>query len=477
MTKSIFVIFWTLLLFAPILISCQDQDDPKDPHGVDDPEAQVYRMFIDDGAGDLVQKKFKGQIRLTDWEALFGSVDQIPTNNQGNKVAGWYYKDNKLWRYMAGPNNNARQIITMGDDGTTSAATDLNGDNIADLLDIRMADRQRFTFVTEALGLDFFESWILGNNPFCREQADLAVDYPLFGCEDNDSDGSSGGLGAPPRGVPDLLETLCADYYQSEGRTLPNVASHAIQRNHVTTREAVYNDEDILERRVTTSSTYREDGTRESTTRIIYNYDTDGTTVDSTVIEQIDEHGNGTRNTHKFYNGTGSSGTELMVSESKETFTTDPDAYLDDGKNMNPPEGIPTGGDTTYPGPVDGPFGPDADLAAWCDAQVPYESGAEAAARKDPAAFRVSCDDLVGGGSGRDCTIIEWASPEDFNGVIEPPTVSTGCGPFEEPGPDGTCGGSSAMQRLRGLTAEILSANLGSVVICDPLVCRGFEDL
>ena len=473
MKTNVFCQWWYVLMLLPLLVSCNSQDEENDPHGVDDPQAQVYRMFIDHGQGELQQKKFKGQLRIASWEQRFGATDQIPMSNQGNYVSGWTYDQGKLWRYMRGPNKKSVHIVTLDlTDGTMSSATDLDGDNIADLVDISLSNNRRFSFATEPLGLAFFENWLIRNNPFCNEIEGLGLDYPIFGCDDSNTDNGGGlGTGAPSASVPDLLRTLCEDYYQSPRRGMPNIATHG-DMQHKVTREDVYDDDGQLVRRVTTDSRFNESGQHEGTTRIIYNYDDEGN-VESFVIENVDKRGNGTRTTIKIF----SEGDSIGSSQEDETFTTDPDTYIEDYKYNEPPVGTPAG-DTSDPGPVDGPFGPDTDLAAWCEAQVPYESGAEQAADRDPAAFRLSCDDLVGGGTGSDCTIIEWASPADFNGVLEVPSSSTGCGPFEEPGPDGTCGTSSAIQRLKGMTAEILSGNFGDVVICNPLVCRdGVEGL
>ncbi len=117
-----------------------------------------------------------------------------------------------------------------------------------------------------------------------------------------------------------------------------------------------------------------------------------------------------------------------------------------------------------------GPDGDDTSIQKFCEERG-TPSGVERAAATDPSAFRVSCSDLVSGPSGGDdCTILEWARPEDFQGALEP--SGNNCGPFEQPDADGNCGPANAIEKMRGLTAEIASLNLPGLVLCPPIVCN-----
>jgi hypothetical protein len=220
-----------------------------------------------------------------------------------------------------------------------------------------------------------------------------------------------------------------------------------------------------IESAVLTDVFRNEDGEIVSVYRTITEHDEEGR-ITRVTQEQLDGGGNGQRTITDY-------GEDNTTKRHEETFVTDPEAYVEDIQNSDPPPPDNVGPVTTNPGPVDGPFAPDGSMEQWCAATSnPYVSGAEQAAAYDPAKLRVSCDDLVRSGDGTDCVIVEWATPGDFDGVLDPPSDGNNCGPFEYPGPEGNCTYTNNMERLRGRTAEIISANLGPVIICDPLVCR-----
>ena len=443
-----------------LLISCETKID--DPHGVDDPEAKLYRMYIDNGDGGLTQRKFNGRLQLADIESRFGPLEQLPQDSLGNYIGDWKYFEDRAWWLIAGPNFVGVNVITVDKEGNLSSAVDLNGDRIAEIVDIRLADRTRFTFADELIGMGFLEHWLLNQNPFCNELDITGVGYPIMNCSES---GSNGGQYLPGGGIPDFFEDFCNEYLDSPQRQIPNVVNHGdrIHERH-SIRGPDY-DNGMPTSRTYTRTTLDGEGNHIVTNRFHMEYDREGHVVRETVEKVVGE-GRGTR-TVIIYNEDGSS------TSYEETFTTDVDSYLDDIGNQNPPPATSSTPETTDPGPVDGPLGPEGDLEAWCEATVPYESGVEQAATRDPSAFRLSCDDLVVSNTGgSDCTIIEWARPGDFTGVLDPPSTNSGCGPFEQPGEDGSCGPVSGVQRLLGQTAEVVSANLGEIVLCDPIVCN-----
>ena len=156
----------------------------------------------------------------------------------------------------------------------------------------------------------------------------------------------------------------------------------------------------------------------------------------------------------------------------KETFEAD-SVEPSSGDYQPGPSASAPGADGSGLGPGEDPGGEfGGGMAEWCAQHHPYVSGVERAAATDPSAIQLDCDDLVGGSStSTDCSIIEWGRPDDFRSVLERDSAGTGCGPFEQPGEDGTCGPASGIEKLRGMTAWVASADLEEIQIFSPLVC------
>jgi len=150
-----------------------------------------------------------------------------------------------------------------------------------------------------------------------------------------------------------------------------------------------------------------------------------------------------------------------------ETSTTPP--IPDPPPAENPPEGSPSSEGGTQGDP--GPEGDDSSIAAFCERRANYQSGVEQAASQDPTSFSVSCDDLVGAPSSGGCTILEWARPDDFLRVLEPPADEGGCDDFDEQRKCEPGSVQDQIRRVRGLVAELRSLGVPDVNICPPTVC------
>jgi hypothetical protein len=136
------------------------------------------------------------------------------------------------------------------------------------------------------------------------------------------------------------------------------------------------------------------------------------------------------------------------------------------------PPATPSGGATPNPGP----FEPDADESwrQYCEAtdNSDMRSGVETATEQDLSVFRDPiCPTGSPNNSAGNCISLPALRANELEAVTESPDPAGGCGRFEQPGPDGTCGTASRIEML-GRVAWIGQADLGEVLICDPLVCR-----
>lgn len=450
-----------------------------------DKNARQYRMYFDNDATDGNQafeaRKFNGQLRLESVETIFGNLEDLPLDKNQNRVGGWKLHDDLLWSIVAGPSLQAVNIMTIGLDGTFNSTWDLDGDSIADIVDIRLADGSRFSFVTEHAGRGVFERWLAGENPLCHEGSIAGLNLPLFGCDDAGS-GSSGGGSAGSgsfggAGIYDPFDHLCDDYNTGRAGLRPPVMAHGghgYGRMRPWTWTESTRENGVRQNTVGTAVYEDADGNHVSTTKVITYYNEEGD-VTRVIRERVSHDGQGTR-TVTDHGADGTTKTE------RETFETEVDENGDYGPAPEdherapaeaPPSTETPGSDTTDPGPGGNPGDPTGGMAQWCADRGDFVSGAERAAGTDHAAFNVDCQDFVtqSNASGN-CTVLEWARPANFSGATEVPSASSGCGPFEQPGPDGSCGAASGIQRLRGNAAWFGSIDLQAIEICNPLVCN-----
>ena len=468
---------------------------PSDSNLTDE-NAEPYRMFFNPAGTnteDVQVRKFIGQIRLADLESIFGDLRELPKDEDGNSVADALLKDGKLWYLLMSPSGASVNLVSIGADGVVSSVIDANGDKVADIVDMRLPDGRRFTFLTEQVGLDIFEFLRNGLDPWCEPE--LADSIPGleegFGCgNEDDASGGEGGAGSSngsngfeDTGIVDPFDLAC-EGYSTGGKAgiMSRVRRHAFIRS--ARIQSIYR-EGSGDTQIFTQVHETYSGEYTHTTRIIREYGVDGEPI-STTYETVYPDGHGHRSTQ--YHDTGD--VQRLPREEEIQVKMDPDnegqyssnktdppydnPHPEDAESSSTTEVIvprvsapESGGSQGDPGPE----GDDSSLADFCARRGAVRSGAEDAASRDPSSIGVSCDDLVGAPSAGDCTIIEWARPEDFTGAIDR-SGGDSCGDLYTDDGTGHCEPTSIIEKLRGRTAEILSMQLGDVAICGGLVCR-----
>lgn len=465
-----------VFLLCTLLLGCDDRPDSEP--AFQDRHAKTYRMYIERADGEAVTiRKFNGQLRVTDFNEIFAESVSLRRDAAGNLVGGWKLHAGQVWRGMVSESGQAMSLTSVDLDGTISMAMDLDGDRIADIVDIRTGDDDRFSFVTDA-GREIFEGWLQGRNPLCDDALLRSLSIPGFGCPgEGGGSGSPGGATGPGANssIRDPFADICAQYRDSQRGLQPPVMTHGEAGYGSDMNWSWTQTSDAEGRRSATVGTvyYRDtEGNHVATYKTYTYYNADGDVV-RVINERVDNEGNGERQVTDYADD----GTTKTESETFETEINENGEYGTSAQEHEraPEEGVDTSGTTassssrTNPGT---PPGTDmgVDMAAWCEATTPRESGLEQAAATDPAAFALGCDEIAYAGSNPDCRIFEWARPGDFEGVTA--SVGGGCGPFEQPGADGTCGPASGIQRLRGHIAWLGSIDLPGIEICNPLVCN-----
>jgi hypothetical protein len=442
-----------------------------------DTDAHTYRMYADSSTdettNDLRIRRFVGQLRLADIEDVFGEVEALPRDDNGNYVGGPILEDGLVWSLVMSPSKVGANLVTSDVDGTVSSALDLDGDRIADIVDIRLGDGRRISFVTEELGMGVFEHWLLGQNPLCNDPLTRQLGLDGFGCGDGADGSSGGGIGASAgNGIGDPWALICSEYNSSHRLSSPTRAQWGVRECPGCTREFTIggNVTSSGDRVEITEIRRDSEGHHLGTTRIIRDYDIDGNLLQE-VREEVQPDGTGVRTVRQKYP---EEGHPSRYEESFETDVEDDGNYYTELSEPPPPTPrTPPASGSSGSQPDPGPEGDDSNIAAFCARRGNTTSGVERAAATDPSAFRLGCGDLVGAPSpGDDCTIIEWAAPEDFDGAIHPPGDDDGCGEFNERGAGGDCEPSNAIEFMRGRTALLASANLQGLVICPPIVCN-----
>lgn len=449
-----------------------------------DPNAQLYRMYIDSADGELELREFVGNIQIADLEAIFGDLDGLPEDENGNTNAETW-TDQGAYFVNITPDEAGVNLVARMNDGTLSSIIDLNGDNAADIVDFQLADNRRITIVTELAGLEAFEHWLNGRNPLCQTELAQQLGLPDFGCDDPAEGGGGGGGGAGyGGGIVDPFDIICAGYPTGNQAGIMNAVRPQADMTQAYSYRTYY--QSGAERyQLTNTWEYR----GELTTRnIIYDYGEDGLLTQVT-WEYMHSNGEGSREIQtvdREGNVTSINRTEItgemdengMYDRSSTSPPAPPPPHDSDAERseyeeyMNDGEVVPAIENTGATQGDPGPDGENPNVASFCANRGEHSSGAEQAAGTNPAAFGVSCNDLVGAPSSGDCTIIEWAGGNDFSSILDVPSADDGCGEFQTASESGDCEPTNAIERLRGKVGEIWSLNLPTVVLCPPILCN-----
>lgn len=507
---------WLCMVIFSLLIQGCKAEQPKKSETKWPAKAMEYRVYriidvADPDDQEPVKAKlsvsyFHGLLTQVDAEQLFGDAKRFAVDAHGNRISPLAAKNQHLMSMVKG--KHARHWLSIAPDGLISSSVDVNGDRVVDLVDTITSDHTH-TIIANELGREFLREWLNGLNPFCDEIVGLGS-IPLFGCEDSDTGGDSGGGEGPGgAGIGDPLEDICAEYRSGQPAFDPSggVYSHGGhgwgRLSRVGVQSARHREDGRVTHRWYTigARVYTDDaGNHVSTYREVRYWDKDGNLV-RTVEERVDHDGNGTRTVIDHHTdgsrSTRSSRFNTTVN-SDGTYSTppamnDPDApeshkqYYNDSDDETRdnldnlqrwPEEVTGTGSETHPGDPD--VGVDGDWEIWCKATTPGQnpSGLEIVTAEDHSLFdREICIDSLNGSAGQNCITIDSSRLMDIESVLDPPGAGTNCGDFEQPGPDGTCGPASGMIRLLGQHVDLSAIKIDDIEICDPLVCQpGFFD-
>ncbi len=459
-----------------------------------DPNARMYQMYFDSSSdpaqNELQVRRFKGHLHLADLEGLFGDIHSLPRDDNCNFAGGPVLDDGLIWYFTATPDLVGVNLVSVAPDGSMSSALDLDGDRVVDILDIGLVDNRRFTILSELNGLDVSKLWLQGQNPFCTTELVEQLDLPDLGCNET-GDGSSGGEGLyPGSGIIDPLAMMCSEYDTSpwsgvmDTVTKGQIRSGGVYQTSILEPETYWNEESPRTYRHVETYVTRDVNTGQvvQIDKVITDVDTSiyPNQVISVTTEKVTPDGHGVRTVQQ-YNVDGSGtpngppttapfevhpedeGQENYDPESSDPPLTTPAAVAE-----NPPA---SGGSKTNPGPE----GDDSVIAEFCGRRANYRSGLEQAAEEDPTSMSVSCNDVVGDPDMPDdpnCTITQWARPQDFLGFLDPSAKAGGCDPSDNP--DQMCEPESIgdrIRKVRGHTAELWSLGIPDSNLCPPQVC------
>jgi len=484
------------LSVAMISLSCARNEDGNGDHPRDQ-NAQPYRLFYDaPGAAEAFRASwFPGQIRVVDVERLLGDRGQWSKDDAGNAVAGVRLIDGHLWSAVFDPSLEAVNVVSISPEGAITSVFDFDGDGVADLVDVRLGDDRRYSFADD-LGLEFFSRWLQGRDPLCDGALWEKLAISGFECsaDSGGGDGASRGNRSP---LYDPVEAMCAQYRDPPGAVgLPVMTQE--QAGYGSHRRFGGYDASIRDpvgRRnlsfVLIVNVYSdESGNHVSTYREVRYYDSEEPNfLVRTVVERVDRNGQGTRTvtdydrhgvphrrpSERFETEVNDDGTYDAVSPWKDRDA--PEKHREAAEEDEPDHPAwPELRDTTegHPGPVD-VEPPDGGWEAWCAATAPgrYRSGAEIAAGTDLTVFRdpICVSPESSADRPGNCVELDRAGSKDFRDILDAPSVDDGCGDFEQPGPDWTCGPRAGSELLEGRIAELMSAELADVQLCDPRVC------
>ena len=459
------------------------EETPIPQDNYSDPNARIYQMyfdsFSDSAENELQVRRFTGHLHLASIENIFGDPQSLELDENCNYAGGPILAGGLIWYVSLTPDLVGANLISISPDGTISSSFDLDGDRVADIVDIRLGDNRRISFLTEEFGLDVFNMWLRGQDPFCETDLARQLGLPSLGCNDTGSGSSGGGGGFGGSGIVDPLDMLCSEH---DTGTQSKIISRGPARTRTT---SVYSDDVYglgssgIRRNVQTWVVYDSNTGEHLYTHklIVDTYWRDSVRTGSTpeIVQITDEtvypDESGHRETITYANGRETSREEGFQAEFNppdNPYDEDPDDY--NLRESNPPPDTPR--PPSGSGSRDsGPEGDDTAIAEFCQRRANHQSGVEQAASTDPSSNSVSCNDLVGAPSNGDCMIIEWARPEDFKDALHPSSDDDGCDTFQQAGESQSCEPTSIKERLRGLTAEIWSLDLPDITLCPPFAC------
>jgi len=502
-----------VLLLLLITVACTGNqatggDQPNDSNQAEevvveqlaDPNAQTYRMFYDGAAApdgsELNIRRFTGQLHLADYQAIFGNLEALPEDDYGNRVAGPTLKDGVIWSLVVNPSLTAINLIGFDADGTLNSALDLNGDGIADIVDIRLGDGRRFAFISELLGMGTFLDWLEGNNALCDPQSPIDSGIDNFVCPDESAGSGAGQGGTSGNYYVSPLDTMCSKYDTGyRGPISVGAGNYGTGSTSVFISEGYFYDAGNFKgSRVETSFVNRgENNEYLSTSKVITDYDANGNVIQITE-EEVSRDASGAAVGTRVVTTVNSDGTrtksdpELITAELGRNGNYEADAPLpasheEAGRDdfprepqhrQAPPPPPQTTSDTTDPGPDGG-----EDVSSFCARLIAgdsWQSTVEQAAATDPAAFQLTCDDLAKDSSdSASCIIIDQAQAAEFRDLVPP--SADGCGQFEEMSTAGECEPTSLAVRLRGFAALIAAASLADLNLCKGTVCNPGDEL
>ena len=461
-----------------------------------------YRHWVaapSKGGAKVQLRAFSGLVMLPDLSKALADTKSLSQDQYGNVYTGWRKDGASIRSVITDAKGVSTDVLVVAQDGSISSTLDIDGDRVADVVDVMAADGTRHVFATEGVGADFFAAWLRGWNPFCRDAAVGLKDQSFvaaFGCGGDDSSGgaSAGPLGmGGTRGSLDPFDALCAGRVSKRpGFSAPVMAhgghGYGSELRQWEFRHSPRSDGSLL---VSHTVVYRDvEGNHVSTLRTVVEHGADGST--RTTRERIAHDGTGTRTvTERRSDGsttTRSEDFEAKLNESGFVESTDPpgpsESASGGGGDPAPADPGPDP-DTTTPSP--GPSGtepdPEAALTEWCERRAEdHRSGAETAAETDPRETEMDCDDPVtnpdptattstSDDDPRDCGVPQ-AERSDVMGALGAGTAASTCGPYEQPGADGTCGPGRTIDQLRGGGAWIGQANIPGLELCNPMVCN-----
>lgn len=498
--RSIFRAFYSLpsLTFIIIILmtslagcnmpSMQSASEPK----FSDKNAQMYQMYSDTSAdpaqNQLQVRRFIGHLHMTDLEDIFGDIQALPQDENCNYVGGPVVRDDVIWYVTVTPDLVGVNLISIAFDGTRSSAFDLDGDRVVDILDIRLNDLRRISFVTEKLGMDVFKYFVQNQNPFCDSELIRQLHLPELGCNDTGeglSGGNSGsGVFFSGTNIVDPIEMLCSAY---DTGVRANFRAYNPAQGYWTDHTVRQETSGHMVGTQETTDKFDATGDFLGTDRITTYIDVvDPTAAVIVIVEHVNSDGHGTRTTtFHFGDGTSSSETSEFVVAPEDVgepdfdgertqprspvnaplvITHSPDEPDPDDREPNDP------GDNSSTQGNPGPEGDDSVIAEFCRRRANHQSGIEQALADDPTSMGVSCGDVVDAPSNPNCMFIEWATELDFMSVFDMAGDDGNCDPNGERGCE-PAGVHEQISRIRGMTAELWSLDLPSINICPAVIC------
>jgi hypothetical protein len=476
-----------VVLIGLFAAGCSPRSTPTaTPAAFADKNARMYQMYFDSSAdpavNELQARRFMGHIRMADLEALIGENGTLVRDESCRFLGGPVLDEvGRTWYATQSPDLVGANLVSISPDGTKSSAFDLDGDRMVDILDIQLPDGRRASVIAEAVGLDPFLEWLKGNDPFCNADLMKGLDLPDLACTDTGGSAGGSGSGAASAGFADPADSICAGY--SGGPASSFLANSPTQSWSVGVGEVTTWRSPDGALRIEESTDYFDarTGEFEGTNKYITEYNPSNDSLVE-IHESVSYRGYGTRT--------------ITVTESDGTRTTRTETFrvarddagqpgYDEALASPASPGAPTeeeeaeqereenesaGTETDATQGEPGPEGDDSVIAEFCARRENYLSGVEQAVQHDPSAISISCGDLVGAPTPN-CKILEWARPEDWRTILEPPSDNS-CDAFDDP--EKQCEGSGVEDRIRkflGETAELWSLDTPDITLCSPLAC------